>query len=71
MQPPSRAAVQWCPAAVVWCPVGKGQELLVAIEPDPHLGQVTALATPAGETCKFESWWERKYLFHPYTMVDC
>ena len=18
-----------------------------------------------------ETWWERKYLFHPYTMVDC
>ena len=49
VQPPDWGAVHWCPATVVWCPVGKGQELLVAIEPDPHLGQVTAIATPVGE----------------------
>ena len=50
--------MHWCgPATVVCrCPVGKGQELLVAIEPDPHLGQVTAIATPVGESCKLQAW---------------
>ena len=56
VQPPDWGAVHWCPATVVWCPVGKGQELLVAIEPDPHLGQVTAIATPVGESCKLQAW---------------
>ena len=69
VQPPSWAAVQWCPAAVVWCPVGKGQELLVAIEPDPHLGQVPALATPAGETCKLQAWLQPA-VGHGQVLVD-
>ena len=54
--PPDWGVVQWRSAVVVWCPVLKGQELLVMVEPDPHLAQVPAIATPAGETCKLQAW---------------
>ncbi len=40
-----------------------------AIEPDPHLGQVPALATPAGETCKLQAWLQPA-VGHGQVLVD-
>jgi hypothetical protein len=49
-------AAGWRAAKVVWCPVVKGQELLVALEPDAHLAQAVAFSTPEGETSQLQAW---------------
>ena len=57
VEPVLAAVGFWRAACVVWCPVLKGQELLVALRPDPHLQGLEAFAVEgASQRCALQPW---------------